>query len=137
MNRSSPAQIKRAKQLLAHESAISNDGACAAGQVFEKIHAHLDSLVGAAGVQALLVRSAQLTRSEFAFLEGTVVDSSTNLRECLQGQEPSLAGAAAAALFGAFFTLITSYIGERLTTQALRAAWPTIEEIAPTESTHE
>jgi hypothetical protein len=52
-------------------------------------------------------------------------------------QEPTVAAATAAALLGAFFTLITGYIGERLTTQALRAAWPTIEEIAPMESTHE
>ncbi len=135
MNRTSPAQIERARQLLAHEGAATSGCAAAAGRVFDKLHAHLDSLVGSAGVQALLVRSAQLTRSEFDFLEVTVVASSKSLRECLQTRDPTLAAATANALFGAFFTLITSYIGERLTTQALRAAWPTLEEIAPMEHT--
>jgi hypothetical protein len=38
---------------------------------------------------------------------------------------------ASAALFGAFFGLITTFIGERLTTQALRNVWPTIEATHP------
>jgi hypothetical protein len=45
-----------------------------------------------------------------------------------------VAGDSAAALFGTFFTLMTTFIGERLTTQVLRSAWPTIEEMASTET---
>ena len=44
---------------------------------------------------------------------------------------------AAAILFGTFFELLTTFIGERLTPQVLRSAWPTIEETAPTENKNE
>jgi hypothetical protein len=135
MNRPSPAEIERVRRLLAHESGAGGEGSCAtaAGRVYDKIHAHLAPLVGSAGVQALLVRSAKLTQGEFAFLEVGVVESSAKLRECLQAQEPAVATQTAAALFGAFFTLITTYIGERLTTQVLRRAWPTLDDAAPRE----
>jgi hypothetical protein len=52
----------------------------------------------------------------------------------LQAQDPAVATESAAALFGTFFALITAFIGERLTTQILRRAWPTIEETAPRET---
>ena len=58
---------------------------------------------------------------------------STKLRSCLEGQAPAVAMEAAVALFARFFALITTFIGERLTTQALRSAWPHIDETAPRE----
>ena len=70
----------------------------------------------------------KLRQGQFPFLEVAVVDSSTKLRECLHAQDAAVATESAAALFGTFFALITTFIGERLTTQALRRAWPTIEE---------
>jgi hypothetical protein len=51
----------------------------------------------------------------------------------LQAQDPAVATESAAALFGNFFTLITTFIGERLTAQLLRSAWPNFDETAPTE----
>ena len=83
-------------------------------------------LLGAAGVQALLVRSVKLTHAEFPFLEVDVLEGSTKLRRSLQAQDPAVVTDAAAALFGTFFALISTFIGERLTTQVLRVAWPTI-----------
>lgn len=130
----------RARQLLAHEGAVpgsSAECAAAAGRVYDKLHAHLAPLLGSAGVRALLVRSAKLRQDQFPFLELAVVDSSTKLRECLRAQDTAVATEAAAALFGTFFALITTFIGERLTTQALRRAWPTIEEMAPGTTTPE
>jgi hypothetical protein len=123
-------------RLLAREGAAggADEWATAAGRVYDKLDAHLAPLLGSAGVRALLVRSAQLTQSDFSFLAAAFPENSTKLRECLKAQDPAVAAESAAALFGTFFTLITTFIGERLTTQALRSAWPTIEEMAPTET---
>jgi hypothetical protein len=124
----SPAQIERAQLLLEHERAAGpSDDAGAAGRVYEKLHANLAVLLGSAGVQALLVRSVKLTQKQYPFLER--VDSATALRACLQMQSAAVAAESAAALFGTFFALITTFIGERLTSQVLRHAWPTIEGI--------
>jgi hypothetical protein len=128
--------MERARRLLAREGAVGGADECAtaAGRVYDKLHAHLDVLIGASGVQALLVRSAKLTHSEFSFIEVSLLESSTKLREGLQAQKAADATESAVALFGTFFTLITTFIGERLTTQALRSAWPTIEETPPRET---
>lgn len=134
-SKASPEQMARARRLLAHEGAVGGADACvAAGRVFDKLRAQLAPLVGSAGVHALLVRSVKLTCGEFSFLDVAVVDDATKLRACLQTQEPAIAAASAALLFGTFFTLITTFIGERLTTQVLRRSWPTIEETTPRES---
>ena len=138
MNRPSPAQLDRARRLLAHEGAAGSDEPCAiaAARVYEKLHEHLAPLVGAAGVQALFARSAKLANAGFDWpAEVAVAESSTGLRAWLQGLEPVVANERAAALFGAFFSLITTFIGERLTSQALRSAWPMIGETASTEKT--
>ena len=83
----------------------------------------------------MFVRSAKLAQGEFAGLaEVPIFERPTKLRECLQAKDPAVAVESAAALFGTFFALITAFIGERLTTQVLRRAWPTIEETAPLET---
>ena len=130
--RPSPAQLEWARRLLAHEGAAGSADECAtaAGRVYDKLHAHLDPLVGADGVHSLFVRSAKLRQGELAFFaEVSIVEGSTKLRECLQAQDPAVAMELAVALFGTFFALITTFIGERLTTEGLRSAWPTIEEM--------
>jgi hypothetical protein len=107
----------------------------AAGRVYDKLNSQLAPLLGFPGVQALFIRSAKLVRDEFTALsEITALESSAKLRERLQALESGVAAQTAEALFGTFFGLITTFIGERLTTQALRGAWPTIEDTAPTEN---
>ncbi len=131
------AQIALARRLLAAEGgsgASAEACAAAAGRVYDKLNAQLSPLLSAPGFQALLARSAKLRQGEFGRLaEIGVVASSTSLRACLLALDPVAAAETAEALFGTFFALITSFIGERLTTQALRRAWPTIEEPAPAE----
>lgn len=139
MNRSSPATLARSRRLLAHEGAAGGayEWATAAGRVYDKLHTHLDPILGAAGVQALLVRGATLARDEFACLEVAALGDSTKLRACLQAQDAAVAAGAAVALFGNFFALITAFIGERLTSQVLLRAWPTLSETEPEETNHE
>jgi hypothetical protein len=128
------AQIERATQLLANEGDsdnISEKCAAAGGQVYDKLDAHLSTLLGPAGVRALFVRSVKLAQREVASLaalaEFNGLEGSTRLRACLQALEPAAATEAAAVLFATFLDLITGFIGERPTLQVLRNAWPTIE----------
>ena len=131
LQRPTVAQLDRARRLLAHESQSGRaaESVTAAGCVYDKLEAHLGPLVGVAGVQALLVRSVKLTRVEFPFLNVEALKGSSKLQDCFRAQDPAVVTAAAVAVFGTFFALITTFIGERLTTQALRSAWPTLEEM--------
>jgi len=131
MSRPDAAQIARVRRLLAAEGASDASAeacAAAAAAVYDKLDEQLSRLLGAAGFQALFARSAKLAQSEFACLsEVAVADGSTKLRVCLQTLNAPAAARTAEALFGTFFALLTTFIGERLTTQALRSAWPTID----------
>ncbi len=143
MNRASPAQMaqmERARRLLAYERAAGArqhgaDETTAAGRVYDKLHAQLAPLVGATGVHLLFIRSAKLAQGELAWLaEIPIVEGPAKLRELLQAQDPVVATESAADLFGTFFTLLTTCIGERLTNRVLGSAWPTIEGAAPKET---
>ena len=138
MKQPSPAQLEKARRLLAHEGAASSaeDGAAAAaGRVYDKLHAHLAPLLGVIGVQSLFVRSAKLTSGEFSGLaEVSILEGSEKLREHLQERGSAGDVDSAAILFGSFLELLTTFVGERLVTQVLRSAWPTIEETAPRET---
>jgi hypothetical protein len=137
MSRPSATQAERAKRLLASEGApwsSSEECAAAAWRVYEKLNARLSPLLGSAGVQALFVRSAKLAQAEFPSLaEVATPEGLTRLGPCLQALDLTIAAEAAAALFGTFLELMTTFIGERLTVLVLRSAWPEIEETAPRE----
>jgi hypothetical protein len=139
VKRPSAAQMERARRLLAHEGAAGSaegGAATAAGRVYDKLQAHLAPLVGAAGVQSLLVRSAKLAQGDLTGLAAvSTFEGSTKLRERLEAQDSAVTNESAASLFATFLTLLTTFIGERLTTQILRSAWPTIEDTSPTETT--
>jgi hypothetical protein len=128
------AQVERARTLLASEGGSAGDAeacAAAAGRVYDKLHAHLAPLLGRAGVQALFARSAKLAQTEHGFLaDVAAAEDSTKLRAHLQSLVPAVAIETAAALFGTFLDLLTTFIGDRLTVQVLRGAWPAIDETA-------
>lgn len=138
MKQPSPAQLEKARRLLAHEVAASSaedSTAAAAGRVYDKLHAHLAPLLGVIGVQSLFVRSAKLTSGEFSGLaEVSILEGSEKLREHLRARGSAGDVDSAAILFGSFLELLTTFVGERLVTQVLRSAWPTIEETAPRET---
>jgi hypothetical protein len=138
MGRPSATQVETAKRLLANEGnsgRSSKECAAAAWLVYEKFTARLAPLVGAAGVQALFVRSAKLAQAESVCLtEVATPEGMTKLGACLQTLRPAEATEVAAVLFGTFLDLVTTFIGERLTVVVLRSAWPTIEETAPRET---
>ena len=120
--------------MLAVESATGS-ATTVAGRVYDKLQAHLAPLVGVTGVQSLFVRSAKLAQGEFTALAGvSIFEGSTKLRQRLQAQDSAVTTESAATLFATFFALLTTFIGERLTAQVLRNAWPTIDETAPRET---
>jgi hypothetical protein len=137
--RPSGAQAERARQLLASEGDCSSTEACAAaaGRVYDKLAAELVPLLGPAGAHSLFMRSAKLAQSELGSLAGSgdSLESATRLRACLQSLELAGAIETAAILLGTFLELVTTFIGERLTVQVLRKAWPGIQETAP-KGTH-
>ncbi len=141
MSRPSATQAGKAKRLLASEGApwsSSEECAAAVWRVYEKLNARLSPILGSAGVQALLVRSAKLAQAEFPSLaEVATPEGLTRLGPCLQVLDPTIAGEAAASLFETFLELMTTFIGERLTVLVLRSAWPAIEETAPRRERHE
>ena len=108
----------------------------AAGRVYDKLAGQLAPLLGLAGVQSLFARSAKLARAATSSLAEVAAanDTATKLRACLQTLEPATASAAAAVVFGIFLDLIVTFIGDRLTVQVLRGAWPAINKMAPRET---
>ncbi|MDP2341053.1 MAG: hypothetical protein Q8O67_08850 [Deltaproteobacteria bacterium] len=123
-----------AKRLLALEAGAGTAETTAAARVFDKLRLHLSPLLGDAGVQLLFVRSAKLVDGEFAGLVNvSVFERFARLRATLEGDDAVALGSAE-LLFATFFALITSFIGDRLTTEVLRAAWPTLSATTPPES---
>lgn len=135
MTRPNPTQLELIRGLLALEGAAggADDCSTAATRVFDKLRARLVPILGAAGVQALLDRSAKLTQRDFPFLEPSVVGDETKLNAWLRAQDPAVAMESATFLFGTFLTLIGNFIGERLLTQLIRIAWPTLGATTPGE----
>lgn len=126
--------------MLAYEEttgSAAGEATTAAGRVYDKLTTHLTPLIGAAGLQALLARSIKLAaRDELASLdEVSVLQGAPKLRDWLETQDPRAVAESAAVVFDTFFALLSTFIGERLTIQMLRSAWPTVEEPAPNEST--
>ena len=111
--------------MLDHErEAMGSDATTTAAlRVYDKLHANIAPLVGPAGAESLLVRSARLAHGELA--DVSALAGAKGLRAGLA--DPAASTESAVALFGTFFALVATLIGERLTSQLLRSAWPTIE----------
>jgi hypothetical protein len=136
-SRPNATQMELARRLLAREG-LSDGGAAeeatAAERVYDKLSARLAVLLGPLGVRALFARSARLVEPEYPRLaELATIEGVTNLRGCLQTLDPAVATETAVALFGTFLALVTTFVGDRLTTELLRGAWPMIEEPPPAE----
>src|SRR6185312_15073698 len=93
MSGTNTAQVARAKRLLALEGdAGTSSAGCAAAawSLYEKLNARLAPLLGAAGVQALFVRSAKLAQADFPSLaEVATPDGLKKLGAGLQALEPA------------------------------------------------
>ena len=110
-------------------SADSLAVAAAARKIHGDLTAVLAPLISATGVEALLARAFDLAKREFRTAEhsdghGPANEPFSQVSLWLECQLPTTATDAAAAMFGTFAELLTALIGEPLTMQYLRKAWP-------------
>jgi hypothetical protein len=139
---SNEVHVSIAKRLLASATggAVSGgdalDDAAAAGRVYETLARALAPVVGEAGVRALLARSLKLSVREFPCLAeiaigGPQSEESTrigpHIAGCLRKHDPPVAADAAANLYATFLALLARLVGEALTLQILRMAYPAIQ----------
>ncbi|HUE74088.1 MAG TPA: hypothetical protein VMP01_24620 [Pirellulaceae bacterium] len=118
-----------ASQLLALEGAGGNGSearAAAAVRVCHTLRAALTRLVGQDGFAALLRRALAVARQEVPALGSVQVQSSGELTgfEPLSATTPDHGSEAAAAIAAHLLALLVTFIGERLTLQVVREAWP-------------
>lgn len=103
--------------------------AAAARLTHDDLTAVLAPLISSSGVEALWGRAFDLARREYPGAErkgddGTADEPFAQVTLWLERQVPSAATDAAAAIFAAFAELLTTLIGEPLTTRYLEKAWP-------------
>jgi len=103
--------------------------AAAARLTHEDLTAVLAPLISSAGVAALWSRAFDLAQREYPADERRGNASTTDepfgeVTLWLERQVPSAVTDAAAAIFAAFAQLLTTLIGEPLTTRYLEKAWP-------------
>lgn len=110
-------------------SADAKGVAAAARRTHEELTAVLAPLISPSGVEALLGRAFVLAQREYPAEErrgdNTPPDEPFGqVNRWLERQAPSAAADAAAAMFATFAQLLTTLIGEPLTTRYLQKAWP-------------
>ena len=110
-------------------STSANAVAAAARLTHDELTAVFAPLISSAGVEALWGRAFDLAQREYAAGEhgddkGTTDEPFAQVTLWLERQVPSVATDAAAAMFATFAELLTTLIGEPLTTRYLEKAWP-------------
>ena len=140
MKRPNTAQIDIARRLFAHEAHGADsveECTAAAERIHQKIFARLASLLGTAGTRALFARSVKLTAPDFPSLRQFDSNSTQNTAEqlvaCLREEPPAAIAETTVTLCATLLTLLTTLIGERLTFQVLRSAWPAFDANASEE----
>jgi len=103
--------------------------------MYERVLVQLAPLVGTAGVHALFARSVKLAKLEYPCLDAfhppsavlgpiDIGSPAERLRDCLQKQQPVETLEPAVVVFANLLSLLTAFIGARLTAQVLEGAWP-------------
>lgn len=113
----------------AGSSTGASDVAAAARLTHDDLTAVLAPLISSSGVEALWGRAFDLARREYPADErrrhnGTTDEPFAEESLWLERQVPSAVTDAAAAIFATFAQLLTTLIGEPLTTRYLEKAWP-------------
>jgi len=114
-------------------SADANVEATAA--TWRLVAAQLAPVIGARGLEVLFDRALHLTSTTYRWLavskDGSgSADPLPSLAECLLRQDPATAAEASYTLFLTFTDLLTTLIGESLTTRLLAPVWGTAQESA-------
>jgi len=123
---------RRFHRLLAREAGTNTDPsavAAAARRLSEEFAGQLTPLIGELGVVAIYARGLHLAQRQFPRLatvpapqpdDGPIVRA----QRLIEHQELAVATDLAVAMLNSVVELLTSFIGEGLTTSVLRKAWP-------------
>lgn len=100
----------------------------AAIDLWERMATQIIAIVGEGGFDSLYVRSVFHTRIAFSWLAAGALPPQADqrfagLKMSLDGQTPAQAGEANCLLLINFTDILSSLIGEQLTTHILRSAW--------------
>ncbi len=133
MKRPNAAQWETARRLFAletHKGESADERAETARRVHEKLFARLAPLIGTAGTRALFARCVRLTAPDFPCVGGVDFDAeptaspAEKLVTCLRAEAPDRITEATVAVCATMLALLATLIGERLTSQVLKKAWP-------------
>jgi hypothetical protein len=118
----------------------SAERAALAKRLYEKLARHVSRAVGEAGLDALFTRSIKLTKPAFSCLRnlettGPAQRVLSQFFEHLEKQEPAMIPTIIEALMLNFVSMLATFIGQGLTWQLLRNAWPELPREAPSEKT--
>lgn len=105
------------------------DPAAAAIRQWEQLASKFDPLLGPGGVRLIYARSLELNKAAYQWLPAALSPNSTEplfapLRARFESRPTADIAAAHFALIHTFTDLLAALIGERLTTQFLRSAFP-------------
>lgn len=111
------------------DAANSEVLAAAAGRLLDRLSHRLSVIIGRAGVEALLRRAVKLRNPEFPFLDELFFreegeSTGDSLRRRLHGEDPDIIREVTVTLFATMAGLLVTVIGERLSWNLLREAWP-------------
>ena len=122
-----------ALNVLTREAGVGADAtalAAATHRAYDNLVRVLVPLIGEVGITALTARALHLAQREYPWLartrDSTPIDESfAQLRLSLeQHDDPAVAAEAAAATLASLLALLVTFIGEPLTMNLLRRAWP-------------
>jgi hypothetical protein len=133
-----------ALNVLTREAGVGADAtalAAATHRAYDNLARVLVPLIGEVGITALTARALHLAQREYPWLartrDSTPIDEPlTQLRLSLeQHDDPAVAAEAAAAALASLLALLVTFIGEPLTMNLLRRAWPDGASDPSTEET--
>lgn len=113
-------------------------GAAIVTRLHEKLALHLAPVVGEAGLDALFSRCIKITKRTFPSLRelettGSAQSVLSQFFQHLEKQEPATVGAITGSLMVNLVGMLSAFIGEGLTWQLLRNAWPDLPSDPPSE----
>ena len=121
-------------------AADAQDVAAAARRAYDDLARVSAPLIGDAGVDALTGRAVHLAQREYRWLtHKRDVDRPdgqfAQVVACLARQDPAVAAEGAGAVFATLIGLLATFIGDSLTAQLMRKAWPDAFSDATTQET--
>jgi hypothetical protein len=124
-----PAQQELARWLLQHERVVDAHHHLGGPlepteSVLRRLHPGVTALVTTTGYRALLARALHLTRPRFPFLESVQVSDGDAFIEGPRVVGGERIDEGLEALIGSLLALLVSFIGDDLTNNLIRAAWP-------------